>query len=433
MSRVESSPRKRLLLMGTVWPELTSSAAGARHFQLLRLLKQRGWDIHFTTTAVEKPEWVAKLTELGIPSQVMPANDSRIENFLKTLQPDFVIFDRFMTEEQFGWRVRECCPQAVRVLDTVDLHSLRRAREAAASANSDAIVDFNPLANTASAHLSTDTLRELSAIYRSDLSLLISDFELRLLKNELQVPSQLLALYRFTYPKPQPERRLPFQERRGYAMIGNFRHPPNADATRWLKRELWPRIRARDPEAQVAIYGAYPSKEIMSLTSPREGFHVLGPAADAFEVLGKARVNLAPLRFGAGLKGKIADGWWAGTPAVTTAIGAEGMQIEGEAFGGRIAASAEEFAAQAVALAQSPQEWRHAQQAGDRILAELFDEQNEIQPLEQVLLSAQTHLQARRATNVTGQMLWHHTARSTEYFSRWIELKEKSTAAGSRD
>jgi hypothetical protein len=412
------SRAKRLLFIGSVWPEVQSSAAGVRAFSLLRSLKERDWDVHFSTPAFEKSEWITSLREMGIPARHLATNDSSFDDFISGLQPDYVVFDRFLIEEQFSWRVRAICPKAVRVLDTVDLHFLRRARGKALEKN------------TTLELRTEDRARELSSILRSDLSLVLSDFELRLLR-ELRVPEELLEYFPLTY-KPQNQPTPAFSEREGYVMIGNFRHLPNSDAVNWLKTSIWPLIRAIEPQAYVDIYGAYPSREIMNLTDEKNGFVVRGPADDACKTLSRYRINLAPLRFGAGLKGKIADGWWAGTPVITTPVGAEGMRLSASnasKFGGRIAEDPFQIAREATELARSEVAWTDAQATGFQILEERFHEERALTRLLERFEALQATLEESRRTNWFGQALWHHTTRSTEYFSRWIELKEKQKLA----
>ena len=116
-----------------------------------------------------------------------------------------------------------------------------------------------------------------------------------------------------------------FEERKDFIFVGNFLHEPNRDAVHYLKESVWPLIRAQLPDAGMCIYGAYPSQSVLQLHQPKERFFSLGRADDAQEVVAKARVMLAPLRFGAGMKGKLLEAMQCGTPSVTTAIGAESM------------------------------------------------------------------------------------------------------------
>ena len=119
---------KKLLVIGKVWPEPESSAAGLRILQIISIFKDNGYSITFSSAA-SKSDFSADLNQLGISEQPIELNSSSFNAFVKDLRPDVVLFDRFMIEEQFGWRVAESVPDAIKILDTEDLHFLRRARE----------------------------------------------------------------------------------------------------------------------------------------------------------------------------------------------------------------------------------------------------------------------------------------------------------------
>lgn len=121
---------QRLLILGTVWPEPESSAAGTRMMQLLDFFLANEFEITFACSA-SNLEFSEDLKTLGIKTENIKINDSDFDRLIQDLKPDIVLFDRFMTEEQFGWRVSEHCPEALKILDTEDLHSLRYARHKA--------------------------------------------------------------------------------------------------------------------------------------------------------------------------------------------------------------------------------------------------------------------------------------------------------------
>ena len=405
----------KVALIGYVWPEPTSSAAGFRTLQLLEAFRAKGWETHLLSSSAETPS-SNQAKDLGVTAHAIQMNHSSFDELIRSLSPDFVVFDRFLIEEQFGSRVRAACPSCVRVIDTVDLHFVRRGREELLKrgASPEAILgcEFETQ--------SEDAIREISAIYRSDLSLILSSFELELLQTRYRVPSELLHLSRFHCPNPAPPPS--FEERNHFVFIGNFRHPPNADAVTWLQREVWPLVRQKLPQAELHIYGAYPPKEMMALSNAKQGFVVKGPVKDAIECLSHYRVCLAPLRYGAGIKGKITDSWLAGTPVVTTPIGAEGMHDSLE-WGGGIASSPAALAQSSEALFNDPKAWSEAGDHGRQILTHLFNCETQSERLILALLNTQTHLASLRQANFVGAMLWHHSHRSTDFFSRWIELK----------
>jgi glycosyltransferase involved in cell wall biosynthesis len=162
----------------------------------------------------------------------------------------------------------------------------------------------------------------------------------------------------------------------------------------------------------------------MKLDDPSSGFRVKGWADDVREVLARYRVNLAPLRFGAGIKGKVADGWVVGTPCVGTSIAAEGMTYNGS-FGGVVEDNWDSFAHAAVSLYDDHQKWQAAQTRGVDILRSRFAADACEDTLSERLTLALGSLSQRRGANFVGTMLWYHAHRSTEYFARWIECKER--------
>lgn len=417
----------RVLLIAYVWPEPQSSAAGSRDFQLIDALRSAGHEVHVASAAQDSglPACRPQLEARGIPAHAIALNDSNFDSWLRELAPDCVIFDRFVTEEQFGARVAVGAPDALRVLDTQDLHFLRRLRQENPSLTRQEL---------AQAH-HPDILRELASIYRSDWTLILSSYEYKILTEDFGIPTGLLGLCRFFLDIDAPRsvhlRSTGWEQRRDFVFLGNFRHAPNADAVRWLKREGWAQIRAALPaehhDAQLHIYGAYPSREFMDMHSPRTGFRVHGPTEDALDCLARARVSLAPLRFGAGIKGKIAESFLVGTPVVTTPIGAEGMTDTG-LWGGEIG-ELPEFARLAAITYSDPFEWNRDREMSLQILKQEYSVQKNGPAWTEQLAHRYEHRQEMRTHNRVGQLLWSEERRSTLYFSRWIELKEKAALA----
>ncbi len=421
-----------VLIIGYVWPEPQSSAAGLRDWNLIDTFQSVGWKVHFASHSKENA-FSEKLKFAGIDVHPISPNDPEFDKLVEKLNPDFVIFDRFVIEEQFGWRVQEVCPHAIRILDTQDLHFLRRGREKwlrnwdTGSLKKDLQdqeldLDLEKLTLNTDLLFSEDSLREIASIYRCDTTLVLSSFELKLLVQNFKIPEELLHLSRFHYSNPPTG--LSYQDRRDFIIIGNFRHPPNADGIRWFQKSIWPSIRKNLPTAQVHIYGAYPPKEFMSLTNPEQGFHVLGFAPNQFETLKKYRVNLAPLRYGAGIKGKITDGWWSGTPTVATLIGAEGMADE-MPWGGEVAKNAKEFIEKAISLYSDSTCWETSQKNGYHLIRSLYSNEVNAKNLIEHCLMVKANIKQMRKDNFIGTMLTHHLLRSTKYFSKWIEEKAK--------
>jgi O-antigen biosynthesis protein len=310
-----------VLIIGYVWPEPRSSAAGTRMMQLLEYFQDRDYAVTFATTATPTP-YSEDLEAKGFRVQKIELNSPSFNTFIEEFNPAIVVYDRFMMEEQFGWRVIQSCPNALTILDTEDLHFLRKFREERLK---EAAVPSSALRKSDLAR------REIASIYRCDLSLIISEAEMHLLKHDFGVPKSILLYLPFMQEPISSERmkELPaFEERTNFISIGNFKHAPNVDAVHYLKNMIWPLIHKDLPGAQIHIYGAYPTPALLKLNDPATNFHVKGRADDAVEVVKNARVSLAALRFGAGLKGKLTEAMSCGTPVVTTEAGAEGMDFQ---------------------------------------------------------------------------------------------------------
>ncbi|CDT73737.1 Putative glycosyltransferase [Vibrio coralliirubri] len=407
---------KKVLAIGYVWPEPNSSAAGSHMMSLLRLFKRQGWSVEFATPAQET-EHMIDLSEEGITSQSIQLNCDSFDQYIEELQPDVVMFDRFMMEEQFGWRVEKVCPNAFKLLDTEDLQFLRNARHEAVKKETE----------LTKAHLYSDLAkREIAAILRCDLSLIISSYEMELLQSEFNIDPKLLHHLPFMVDlNTLPESTKGFEERKHFMTIGNFRHAPNWDAVLQLQK-IWPKIRKQLPDAELHIYGSYPPPKATALHNPKTGFHIKGWAKDAQEVMEQARVCVAPLRFGAGIKGKLLDAMKLQTPNVTSEIGSEGMLPQGELqWPGAVADDIDEFVEQAVALYNDEEKWLKAQSQCHSIL-EAHYEQNQLgDKLIERLIALDSELESHRLDNFFGSMLKHHSMASTKYMSQWIAEKNK--------
>jgi glycosyltransferase involved in cell wall biosynthesis len=409
---------KKIIIIGYVWVEPNSSAAGSRMLQLIAFFLKQGYEITFASTA-QKGENALDLKCLGIKEAKIELNASSFDDFLKELNPSIVLFDRFMIEEQFGWRVADNCPNAIRILDTEDLHSLRKTRQDAVKKDVEYSTD---------ALLKSDIAkREIAAILRCDLSLIISSFEMELLRFTFKIDQNLLLHLPFMFDvisDEVTEKWKTFEERKHFVTIGNFLHAPNVDAVLQLKKTIWPRIKEKLPAAEIHIYGAYPTQQVLELHSKKEGFLIKGYVDDAIEVVSKAKVVLAPIRFGAGIKGKLTEAMLCGAPSVTTEIGAEGMHAK-LPWNGFVVDSEFDVAVKAIELYTDKIIWEQSQNNGVEIINQLYDKEKLTLHFFTQIQRLTLNLEEYRAQNFIGALLQHQTLRSTKYMSKWIEEKNK--------
>ena len=404
-----------LLIIGQTFPEPTTTAAGGRMLQLIEMFTSHGYGITFASSA-SSSEKSFNLDSIGVTTQQIVINDSSFDDFVRQLNPTLVLFDRFVTEEQFAWRVTQSCPKALKILDTEDLHFLRKARQQALKDATD-VKDANLFTETAK--------REIASILRCDLSLIISEFEMKLLADTFAVSKEILYYLPFMVTKLPDSSNFPeFEQRNNFMTIGNLLHGPNVDSVLYLKKEIWPLIKKQLPQAQLYIYGNYAPQHILELHNQKQGFYIMGWADSVAHVMQKARVCLAPLRFGAGLKGKLLDAMLYGTPGVTTSIGAEGMY--GDLLTpGVIADTPESFAELSVALYSDKIKWQQNAQRGVEIIKARYNGKAIAKDFMTRLDALKINLKLHRQSHFVGQILQHHSLQASKYLSKWIEEKNK--------
>jgi glycosyltransferase involved in cell wall biosynthesis len=262
-------------------------------------------------------------------------------------QLDAVIVSRHYVLEPLLPLLREFAPQAQIVFDTVDLHFLREHREAEHGGNADAV--------DAAAHTRRT---ELALLDRVDLTWVVSETERQMLAQlapaaRVGVVSNIHRLFDHT---PGPT------ERRDLVFVGGFRHPPNVDAALWLGQDIFPRIRAALPDVRLRVVGGDAPAEVLAL-SQVPGVEVLGHVPDLDPLLDASRISLAPLRYGAGIKGKVNQSLARGLPVVATSCAVEGMFLQD----GRdvlVADGAKAFAAAVVRLYGDEMLWSRLREAG---------------------------------------------------------------------
>jgi len=410
----------RVIIFSTVWPEPSSSAAGVRQMQWVHLFRGLGYQVTLISPSKVKNEndWGSLKVPEGVDVLPLPLNQESVQDELKRLAPVIVMFDRFILEEQFGPHVYLACPDALILMETQDLHFVRRAREELKE-------KFLETQDFPSSFYQTETaLRETASIQRVDFSFVVSSYEEQLLREEFQIPNTKVKWLPFFYEKPieVKENRLRFEQKKDFCWIGNFRHAPNIDGLRWFRNEIWPLIRAQLPEARVKIFGAYPPEEVMAWNNVKNGIEVKGSANTLLEVFSAARVNLAPLRFGAGVKGKIMEGFRFGVPCVTTKVGVEGLFGQ---FPGLAADRAQDFANACVKLHEDEREWKKYSLMALEKMMEVCAASSRVPETQKLIAELLEKKKSGILPDWTSRILRFEGNQSRYYFGKWIEEKEK--------
>ena len=255
---------------------------------------------------------------------------------------DAVVLCRHYVAREFLPLVRRHAPQARVLFDTVDLHYLRERRAAELSGD--------PAALRAAAR--TRRL-ELDVIERSDVTLLVSEAERAVLAED--APNAQVEIVSNIHEVAGAG--LPFAQRRDLVFVGGFRHPPNVDAVLWFVREVWPRIRACRADVVFHCIGADAPPEIMALATV-DGVRLHGHVPDLAPYMDGVRIAVAPLRYGAGVKGKVNLSMAHGQPVVATRCAVEGMHlVDGEDV--LVADDADAFADAVLRLDADEALWTH--------------------------------------------------------------------------
>ena len=223
---------------------------------------------------------------------------------------DVVLLYRFHCAGAYFETVRKHCPRAKIIFDTVDLHFLREQRQA--------MIEGSPVI---AAQAQETKMKELSLIRKVDRTIVLSAAERNVLVKEHGIPDSLLSVIPIV--REIPGLRNPFQTRRNILFIGGYEHKPNVDAVVYFASSIWPLVRARLPDVRFFLLGSKLPEEVVRL-GEEPGVSVVGYVTDLSEYFDQCRLSVAPLRYGAGIKGKVGTSLSYGVPCVASSVAAEG-------------------------------------------------------------------------------------------------------------
>ncbi|NEV62566.1 glycosyltransferase [Thiorhodococcus minor] len=307
--------RRRVLVVDAVMLTPDQDSGSLRMFHLLETFLEQGWHVTFAPSNLEYCEpYGGHLQRRGVEVLHAPQTVS-IADFLhrRGAECDLVILSRVMVASALLDDVRLHAPQAWLWFDTVDLHFLREQREA----------DLR--ADPAACKLAEQRKRqELDLMQRSDLTLVVSHIEREMLAVEApEVRVEILSNIHDLHPTQTP-----FEARDAILFIGGFNHDPNVDAVRYYVHEVLPLVWAEIGQVPTYIIGSRPTLDVLALHDPERNLHVTGYVEEVAPYFERARLSIAPLRYGAGVKGKINMSMAYGVPVVATPCAAEGMFLE---------------------------------------------------------------------------------------------------------
>jgi GT2 family glycosyltransferase len=348
--------RKNILVIDHHLPMLDRDSGSLRMFQILKLLYQLGHRVTFIPdNLADIPPYTGELQKRGIKVVHHPYI-KKVRDYLIAHGSEFdvVILSRCQFARKHVADVRSYAPQSRIIFDTVDLHFLREESQARLTGDPEA------------GRKSQETKQqEYDLIDQSDETWVVSSTEQQLLQKEwpgksIQLVSNIVNV---------PGSGTPFALRRDWLFIGGFQHPPNIDAVFFFLKEIYPLVSGRLGDAKFYIIGAKAPPEIVALASER--IIVAGLQRDAGPFFDRVRLSVAPLRFGAGVKGKINQSMAFGVPVVATSLAVEGTELR-DREDVLVADEPEDFAQALIELYESEELWKRLSENGIRKTRALY-------------------------------------------------------------
>lgn len=351
---------RSVLVVDLAVPAPDRASGSLRLFQLMRCLREQGHAVacYVTGDAYDRERYAAQLSTLGVtlygldPAAPTTADPERalayrpyLEQVIADRAPDLVLAGPWMAAELVLPVVRRVAPRTTVVVDTCDLHFVREEREAALSG--DNLPDG----------LRERRERELAVYRAADRVVCVTDAEAELLNRVL--PDVRISVVGNAHDRVDTGPH--FADRKGFLFVGNANHTPNVDAVAWWRAEIAPRLSQRLPGVGLTVVGNDPAGRLRALQG--EGVDVVGWVPDTLPYLHSARVSVAPLRYGAGMKGKVGEALMAGLPLVGTSVATEGMAIRDNAHA-LVADDPDSLVAALVRLHEDEGLWSSLREAG---------------------------------------------------------------------
>ncbi len=341
--------RRQILVIDAQTPRPDHDAGSLRMFNLMRMLRQEGAHVVFLpANGQHDGDYTRSLQQMGVEAWHAPFT-GRAPAWMRDHGPrfDVVLLSRHYVASEYLALVKRHAPQARIVFDSVDLHYLRETRGAE-------IADDDALR----ANARRTRKLELQVIADTDTTLVVSGLERELLATD--APDARVELLSTLHEVSGGGG--PFAQRQDLVFVGGFRHPPNVDAACWFVEQVLPLIRTRLPGVVFHCIGSNPPASVQALAQ-HEGVVVHGHVPDLVPAMEGMRIAVAPLRYGAGVKGKINLSMAHGQPVVATSCATEGMHLR-DGFDVLVADEAQAFAEAVVRLYADEDLWNQLSRHG---------------------------------------------------------------------
>lgn len=348
LARFQNQP-KRVLIFDACTPTPDQDSGSLRMMNLMKIFQELDYQVSFIPENMAHFEqYTSSLQQMGVECIYAPTYSSPVDYLSQMGQYfDVVLLSRYYVAAPVMDMIRDYCPKAQLLFDTVDLHYLREQRMAE-------VADDNKQLAAAQ-----DTKgKELAVAKACDTTLVVSPYEQSVLAEETpELNVQILSNIHEVYGCLKP-----YAERKDLVFIGGYQHTPNVDGILWFVDAIWPAIKKAIPEIQLHIVGSKAPKEVEALGDSK-GIVFHGFVEDIEPVMSDYRIAVAPLRFGAGVKGKVNMSMSYGQPVVGTAVAVEGMYTT---HGEDVMMSDDErvFAQHVIKLYQDEALWNQISQGG---------------------------------------------------------------------
>jgi len=305
----DRASRKSILVFDGRVLEPDTNSGDLRMYSILNLLRSLSWNVtFFPANRLCHENYADDLRQRGIEVLCEP---TPVEDFLRQRRNyyDLVLMSRVVVAGQYIDAVILWTPQSVLVIDFPDLQSVRESRYAKLTRDDQRAVSAQKI-----------SLKEMELARLADLVITITETE----RNRLLGRDSHLRIEVIPNVHSMGLDGASFDERRDLLFVGGYEHPPNVDAALFMVNEIFPLIRKRLRNVQLLVVGSKMPAGLRNIQAP--DVRMLGYVKDLSPLLGSCKVFVCPLRYGAGLKGKIGMAMAAGLPVVTSSIGAEGMK-----------------------------------------------------------------------------------------------------------